>query len=200
MLSSFIPTDKMKFSYKVADVSNRRRLDESGDLNSHDGWCSSSTTRFRHPLKSHQNFDIWFSQKWGKGESPSSSSDSFPKDYCWLSCFLLLSTLYWLGLGSSNSPWLDGISGNGIMYDVESSFSESVVSHLAWILSCVLFIEDTSFLCLCFGPAAGAALSVTVRYMEEARRKQIGRMEARCRLVTGELYSARIERENWNLI
>ena len=57
MLSSFIPTDKMKFSYNVVVVSNSRRLDESGDLNSHDGRCSSSTTRFRHPLKSHQNFD-----------------------------------------------------------------------------------------------------------------------------------------------
>jgi hypothetical protein len=50
MLSSFIPTDKMKFSYDVVVVSNSRRLDESGDLNSHDGRCSSSTTRFRHPL------------------------------------------------------------------------------------------------------------------------------------------------------
>ncbi len=81
MLSSFILTDKIKFSYNVVVVSNSRRLDESRGLNSHDGRCSSSTTRFRHPLKSHQNFDIWFSQKWGKWESPSSSSDSFPKDY-----------------------------------------------------------------------------------------------------------------------
>ena len=46
----FIPTDKMKFSYHEVVVSNSRRLDESGDLNSHDGRCSSSTTRFRHPL------------------------------------------------------------------------------------------------------------------------------------------------------
>ena len=73
------------------------------------------------------------------------------------------------------------------MYDVESSFSEYVVSHLARILSCVLGIEDARFLCLCFGPAAGAALSVTVRYMEAARRKQIGTVESRCRLVIGEL-------------
>ncbi len=34
---SFIPTDKMKFSYNVVAVSNSRQLDESGDLNSHDG-------------------------------------------------------------------------------------------------------------------------------------------------------------------
>ena len=96
---------------------------------------------------------------------------------------MLLSTLYWLGLGSSNSSLLEGISENEIMYDVESSFSEYVVSHLARILSCVLGIEDARFLCLCLGPAAGAALSVTVRYMEAARRKQIGTVEARCRLV-----------------
>jgi hypothetical protein len=75
MLSSFIPTGKMKFSYNVVVVSNSRRLDESGDLNSHEGRCSSSTTRIRHPLKSHQNFDIRFSQKWGKWESPSSSEN-----------------------------------------------------------------------------------------------------------------------------
>jgi hypothetical protein len=50
MLSSFIPTDKMKFSYDVVIVSNSRRLDESGDLNSHDGRCSSSTMLLRHPL------------------------------------------------------------------------------------------------------------------------------------------------------
>ena len=80
-----------------------------------------------------------------------------------------------------------GNNRNGTMYDVESSFSEYVVSHLAWILSCVLGIEDARFLCLCLGPAAGAALSVTVRYMEAARRKQIGTVEARCRLVIGEL-------------
>ncbi len=100
---------------------------------------------------------------------------------------MLLSTLYWLGIGSSNASLLEGISENEIMYDVESSFSEYVVSHLARILSCVLGIEDARFLCLCFGPAAGAALSVTVRYMEAARRKQIGTVEARCRLVIGEL-------------
>jgi hypothetical protein len=61
---------------------------------------------------------------------------------------LLLIELHWLGLGSSNSSLLEGISENEIMYDVESSFSEYVVSHLARILSCALGIEDASF-CVC---------------------------------------------------
>ena len=161
-----------------------------------DGRCSSSTTRFRHPLKSHQNFDSFDFPRSGENGNRLRRRKMgitfvvvrlFPNDYCWSSYFLLLSTLYWLGLGSSNSSLLEGISENEIMYDVESSFSECVVSHLARILSCVLCIEDARFLCLCLGPAAGAALSVTVRYMEAARRKQIGTVEARCRLVIGEL-------------
>ncbi len=75
---------------------------------------------------------------------------------------MLISTLYWLELGLSNSSLLEGISGNGIMYDVESSFSESVVSHLARILS-RRGIEDASFLCLCFGPAPGRRCAVGYR-------------------------------------
>ena len=101
---------------------------------------------------------------------------------------MLLSTLYWLGLGSSNSSLLEGISENEIMYDVESSFSEYVVSHLARILSCALGIEDASF-CVCVSGLrrACATLSVTVRYMETARRQHGGPAEARRRLVIDEL-------------
>ncbi len=76
---------------------------------------------------------------------------------------------------------------NEIMYGVESSFSESVVSHLARILSrCGM---RTQAFCVCVSGLrrAGAALSVTVRYMEAARRKQSGTVEALCRLVIGEL-------------
>ena len=47
----------------------------------------------------------------------------------------------------------------GIMYDVESLFSESVVSHLARILFRRGTIEDSS-LCLCFRPAPGRRCTV----------------------------------------
>ena len=50
MLSSFILTNKMKFSYNRVVVSNSRSLDEPGDLNSHYGQCFSSTLLFCHQL------------------------------------------------------------------------------------------------------------------------------------------------------
>ncbi len=95
---------------------------------------------------------------------------------------MLLSTLHWLGLGSSNSSLLEGISANGIMYDVESSFSESVVSHLARILSVAAWRMRAFCVCVSGLRRSGAALSVTVRYKEAARCKHGGTAEARRRL------------------
>ncbi len=73
------------------------------------------------------------------------------------------------------------------MYDAESSFSESVVSHLARILSVAALRTRAFGVCDSGLRRAGAALSVTVRYMEVARRMQSGTAEARCRLVICEL-------------
>jgi hypothetical protein len=88
MLSSFIPTDKMKFSYNGVVVSNSRRLDESGDLtgdalNRQRGFAiNSNHTR----TSTHSIFPevgkMGIAFVVGKWESPSSSSDSFPNDYC----------------------------------------------------------------------------------------------------------------------
>ena len=60
------------------------------------------------------------------------------------------------------------------MYDVESSFSESVVSHLARISS-RRGIEDASFLCLCFGPALGLRCAVGNRSLHGGGTAQANR-------------------------
>ena len=156
----FIPTDKMKFSYHEVVVSNSRRLDESGDLNSHDGRWSSSTTRFRHPLAQiTSEFRNLIFPDVEKLESPPSSSDSSSEDCCWSRCFLILSTLYWLGLGSGNSSSLEGISENWILYDVESSSPESVAYYRCPRCFSRRCIKDSS-LCLCLGPAPGLCYAV----------------------------------------
>jgi hypothetical protein len=141
-----------------------------------------------HWLKSHQNFKTWFYQKWEILESPSSLAGSFSEDCCWSSCFLLLSTLYLLGLGSGNSCSLEAISEDGILYDVESSSPESVAYYQCSPCLPRRRIEDAA-LCVCVSGLrrACATLSVTVRYMETARRQHGGPAEARRRLVIDEL-------------
>ncbi len=55
----------------------------------------------------------------------------FPQRLLLIELLLAPLNFDWLELGSSKSSLLEGISENEIMYDVESSFSEYVVSHLA---------------------------------------------------------------------
>ncbi len=73
------------------------------------------------------------------------------------------------------------------MYYVESSFSESVVSSLAQILSLAALRTQAFCVCVSGLRRTGAELSVTVHYMEVAQRKHCGTAEALCRLVIGKL-------------